>query len=362
MRPDYLVVGTGLTGATIARTLVDAGCSVIAVERRSIVGGHVYDYTHASGIRIQKFGPHYFRTSSAAIWSFVRRFAGFYRYEAKILSRIDGKYEPWPVSASYIARRFGRLEVAASSGAPRNFEAAVLAKMPRQVYELFVKEYTEKQWGVAPDLLDARLARRVTINETDDPRLTPRARYQGLPVDGYTSLVEGMLAAIPTLLDFDFLANRREIRPRRMTVFTGAIDEYYGYTLGRLKYRGQIRSTTYLPELRCYQPAAQVNEPQHAGGRHIRTIEWKHLMQSSKAESLSGTIVTQETPFSPERSDEYEYPFPDEENAVLYERYRKLASADTKTMICGRLGEYRYYDMDQAIARGRLLAHRMLHP
>jgi UDP-galactopyranose mutase len=359
LRPDFLIVGTGLTGATIAHVLSCAGYSVLAVDRRSHPGGNVYDYVHPSGILVQKYGPHYFRTSSQRVWNFVQQFGSFYRYEAKVLSRVDERHENWPVTLSYIRRLIGYIPAHERTADAPNFEAAVLSIMPMEVYDRFVREYTEKQWGIPAHRLDPDLARRVQIRWDDDPRLTPRARYQGLPKAGYTELIQSMLKSIPVVLDFDYLQDRKLFRPRKMTVFTGAIDEYFDFSLGRLKYRGQRRDTTYHPGICRLQPAAQVNEPQHAGGAHIRTLEWKQLMPPKRVRRIKGTVVTKETPFSPEDSDQYEYPFPDEENRSLYSRYRALAAEEKNTLICGRLGEYRYYDMDQAIARALMLAKRL---
>jgi UDP-galactopyranose mutase len=237
----------------------------------------------------------------------------------------------------------------------------MLSTMPREVFEGFVKEYTEKQWGCAARQLDAALARRVEIRWDDDPRLTPNARYQGLPVDGYSALIERMLHTIPVLLNVDYLKNRELFRPRRMTVFTGAIDEYFAFTFGRLHYRAQQRRTWYDPDAERVQPVAQVNEPQHVSGPHIRTIEWKHLMRRRDTAQVRGTVLTRETPYSPTDPDAYEYPFPDEANRSLYDRYRALASTVPETLICGRLGEYRYYDMDQAIGRAMMLAQTILN-
>ena len=145
-----------------------------------------------------------------------------------------------------------------------------------------------------------------------------------------------------------------------MTIFTGPIDEFFGYALGRLQYRGQQRVTTYDPAATYLQPAGQVNEPQHAAGPHIRSIEWKHLMRPRDVAQVRGTVMTRETPFSPTEPDHFEYPFPDDRNRILYQQYRALAAGLPDTLICGRLGEYRYYDMDQAIARALVLAKRIL--
>lgn len=360
MRPDYLVVGTGLTGAVIARTLADAGLAVLAVERREHPGGNVRDEVHPSGIRVHSYGPHYFRTSSERIWKFVGRFARFYPYQARVRSRVGDREESWPVSAAAIRRLLGREWTPEPAGPADSFEAAVLRTMPREAYDLFVREYTEKQWGVPAATLSAKLARRFSVRADEDPRFTPAARFQGIPEDGYAAWVERMLEPVPVLLGFDYLRDPDVFRPRLGTVFTGPIDEFFGFRLGRLRYRGQRRETTYLPDVDRFQSVGQVNEPQHAAGPHIRTLEWKQMMPPEQAAACRGTVVTRETPFTPDDPDGYEYPFPDAENEALYARYRALAAEREDVLICGRLGEYRYYDMDQAIGRALVLARGLL--
>jgi UDP-galactopyranose mutase len=162
------------------------------------------------------------------------------------------------------------------------------------------------------------------------------------------------------LLNTHFTAASSWPRPRRLTFFTGPIDEYFGYCDGRLAYRAQRRVHDYLPDVRLQQPCVQVNNPLHEQGAHIRTIEWKHLMPADLAARLTGTVLTMETPFTPDDPREYEYPFPNAANQALYRRYRERAAAVTGVLFCGRLGEYRYYDMDQAIGRAQSIATRVL--
>ncbi len=361
IKVDYLVVGSGLTGAVIARTLADAGREVLVVDRRNHVGGNVHDHVHESGIRIHTFGPHYFRTSSDRIWDFATRFASFYKYEAALLSDVDGELAQWPIAGSYIRRRVGEHWEPEFKGKPRNFEEAALAIMPRLVYERFVKEYNEKQWGVPAHTLSAGLCGRFDIRHDDEPRLKPNAKYQGIPETGYAEWTRRILDGIPVLLDFDYLKMRDKVTARKWLVFTGPIDEFFGFDEGTLVYRGQRRLHTYLPDTAGFaQPCGQVNNPTHASGPHIRTMEWKHMMPSDLAGRIRGTVVTTETPFTPSNPAFYEYPFPDETNARLYRAYRKRADCLDRVLICGRLGEYRYYDMDQAIARAMALADRIL--
>jgi len=356
---DFVVVGSGLTGAVIARTLADAGREVLVVDRRTHLGGNVHDATHDGGIRVHTYGPHYFRTNSEAIWRFVTRFADFYRYEAVLASFVGGRYERWPVAAEYIRRTVGDHWRPTFTGTPENFEQASLAMMPEAVYRSFVKGYTEKQWGVPADALSAELAGRFDVRYDDDLRLK-RHRHQGIPVGGYARLMEAMLDGVPVELGRDFLEERSSFRWRRGLVFTGPIDEYFGFSLGRLSYRGQEREHTYLPGVAQHQPFGQVNNPDPAGGPHVRTLEWTHLLSEQERAQVTGTIITRETPMTPTNPDRYEYPFPNEANKALYRRYRARADAVPGLLVCGRLGEYRYYDMDQAIARAMLLAKRLL--
>ena len=356
---DYVVVGSGLTGAVIARLLADAGRDVLVVDRRSHLGGNVHDAAGDGGIRVHTYGPHYFRTNSEPVWRFVSRFADFYRYEAVLASYVDGRHERWPVAAEYIRRTVGEGWQPAFSGTPANFEEASLAMMPESVYRSFVKGYTEKQWGVPAAALSAELAGRFEVRADDDPRLK-RHRHQGIPVGGYAKLMRGMLDGLPVQLGRDYLEERSSFRWRRALVFTGPIDEYFGFSLGRLHYRGQERSHTYLPDVARHQPFGQVNNPDPGAGPHVRTIEWTHLLSEEERARVRGTLLTRETPKTPTDPDEYEYPFPDDANKSLYRRYRNEANAVPGLLVCGRLGEYRYYDMDQAIARAMLLAKRLL--
>lgn len=356
---DYVIVGSGLTGATIARALVDHGCDVAVVERRSYPGGNVADFRHACGVMIQRHGPHYFRTSSARVWDYVNRFATFFPFEAVVKTRIDGRLENWPIAASYLRRTVGESWRPAFAGEPRNFEEAALSMMPRTVYEKFVKPYTEKQWGAAANSLSADLCRRFDVRADDDPRLTPGARHQGVPIGGYSLMMERMLEGIPLALDCDFLGARDRFRARRLTVFTGPIDLYFDGIFGRLGYRAQCRETEYLKDQDWVQPCVQVNETS-PDVSHLRTIEWKHLLPEEQARRIRGTVLTRETPFTPTDADQFEYPFPDRSNKQAYLRYRELADRQRGVWFCGRLGEYRYYDMDQVIGRSLMLAERIL--
>jgi UDP-galactopyranose mutase len=355
----YLIVGTGLTGAVIARTLADVGRSVLVIDRRAHSGGNVYDHIHPSGIRVHTYGPHYFRTNDDHLWAFVNRFASFYKYEATVKSWVDGQYENWPILASYVRRVAGIDWKPEFNGQPENFEEALLALIPRAVYEKFVKGYNEKQWGVPPRTLSVNLARRFELREDEDPRLM-RHKHQGIPEAGYSEFMRRMLDGIPVRLNCDYLTERDTFKSAKFVVFTGPIDEYFGCDLGPLKYRGQRRKHEYFDEVDFAQPCGQVNNPSMAAGPHVRTLEWKHMMPPAAVERIRGTLLTREVTVTPTDPNDYEYPFPDEQNARLYKAYRERANRIPSLLVCGRLGEYRYYDMDQAIGRALILADRLM--
>jgi UDP-galactopyranose mutase len=336
--PDFLIVGSGLTGATIARHLHDAGHRVEVLEARGHVGGNVHD-TLQRGIRVHTYGPHYFRTNNPRIWAFVNRFASWWRYEPCLQTEVDGELFPWPPTAD-VVRRFDdgwRWE-----GVPVDFETACLASMPERVYRLFVEPYTRKQWGTTD--LTPDLAGRFDVRDTD-LRLK-RHRYQGIPVEGYAEFTERLLEDIPVHLNTRYGGERAG-----HVVYTGPIDAWFGHDAGRLAYRGQLRTHSWHQHRA--QPCGQVNNP--GPGDHIRTLEWAWMQPNPPSHS----IVTTETPYTPTDQDCFEYPVPDQANTVLADLYRKRAKALQGVTICGRLGEYRYYDMDQAIGRAMRIASRL---
>jgi UDP-galactopyranose mutase len=356
---DYIVVGSGLSGATIGRHLADVGREVIVLERRPHVGGNVHETLHESGISVHTYGPHYFRTGSERIWSFVTRFSPFRTYEPELLTYVDGQYQHWPIQANYLDQLIGRNWTPEFSGTPQNFEEAALHLMPSIVYEKFIKGYTEKQWGVFAHTLQPELARRFEVRHNNDRRLSLH-KYQGLPTVGYLDWMLRMLADIPVFLNTDYLQTRDSFQAKKLLIFTGPIDEYCSFKRGRLKYRGQKRVHTFHTDVGFRLPGIQVNYPDQADGEKIRTIEWKHLMMPDTARNIIGTLTTDEVPYSPSDPNNYEYPCPDEHNQDLYQRYRQDVSTMKNILICGRLGEYRYYDMDQAIGRGMKLFDQIL--
>lgn len=354
IKADFVVVGAGLTGSTIARILADHKQEVILIERKDHIAGNVFDYRHASGLMVHKYGPHYFRCGSEKIWKFLNRFSDFHNWSATLLSKINNEYYNWPVNQDYID------EITASKQhlykkEPSNFEEACLAKIPQSLYERFIKGYTEKQWGVKATELDKELATRITINKHNINTLTPNHRWNALPMHGFTTMVNNMLNGIEVKLGVDFVQNKENIQANKLLIFTGPIDEYFNYKYGKLKYRGQQRVVEYLKDTDWYQPCVQVNYPDKNEQR-IRTLEWKHLLPANEQHSIKGTVITHEIPFTPDTPNQYEYPFPDKKNKDLYAQYKLDADKVPDVLICGRLGEYKYYDMDQAIGRAMNLA------
>jgi UDP-galactopyranose mutase len=358
---ELVVVGSGLTGATIARMAREAGHSVTVIERRKAIGGNVRDERHSSGIVFHPFGPHYFRTSSERIWRFVTGIAPFRSFAAELKTVVDGALEDWPVTHEYLDRQLGAGWAPEFTGEPGNFEEACLAMMPRLVYEKFVRVYSEKQWGVSAASLDASLAGRFEVRMTGDRRLKT-SRHQGVPVIGYSAFMAALLGDIEVLLGVDYLEHRPALAGRRLTVFTGPIDEFFGFDIGHLQYRGQRRELQWLPGVDYRHATVQTNFPDPADGAFIREIEWKHMMPEADARAIPGSLITREYPTSPEEPDRFEYPFPSPANHALYERYAERAEAIPDLLICGRLGEYRYYDMDQAIGRAMTLFERRVLP
>jgi UDP-galactopyranose mutase len=344
MRADYIIVGSGITGATIARFLQDSGREVVVIERRNRVGGNVVDEIHSSGIRYNLYGPHYFRTNSPALWDYVQRFSPFTPFEAVVKTMVDGKVQDWPVTQEMLGN-FAPLP----EGRGSNFEEEHLRRFPKGIYEKYIKAYTEKQWGIPASSLDAPRARPIEIRKDGDKRLNTK-KFQGIPEHGYSAWVESMLNGIEVFTDTDYLDNRNEIVAKKHLVYTGPIDAFFDYAHGKLPSRSQQRQT-FLCDANYILPACQLNYPSPTL-EFIRLIEWKRIwpMASDK------TLITAETPI--DGGDEY--PLPTREARELYARYRYAADALENITIAGRCGEYRYYDMDQAIARGLTIAMEII--
>ena len=366
---DYLIVGAGLFGATFARLATDRGARCLVIDRRDHPGGNVYT-ERIRGIDVHRYGAHIFHTSDDEVWRFVNSLARFNRFtNAPVAVAPDGRVYNLPFNMNTFSALWGvstpaeaaaRLDdqrrearetmLAAGVSEPRNLEEQALSLVGRDVYELLVRGYTEKQWGRRCDALPAFIIRRLPVRLTYDNNYF-NDRHQGIPEEGYTPLINRLLEGSDVRLGCDFFSSRDELTPlASKVVFTGRIDEYFGYRFGRLDYRS-VRFETELLDTPNHQGNAVVNYTS-ADVPWTRIIEHKHFAAFGDAVYDNPvTIISREYPV--EWSDGLDpcYPVNDAANQALYERYRTLADAEPGVIFGGRLAEYRYYDMAPLIRR-----------
>jgi UDP-galactopyranose mutase len=365
-RFDYLVVGAGFAGSVMAERLAaDGGKRVLVIDRRDHIGGNAFDMRDEAGILIHKYGPHIFHTNSEEIVEYLSCFTAWRPYEHRVLADIDGTLVPMPINRTTLNRLYGLSlqtdaqveDFLASRAVPcdsiRNSEDVVVSRVGRDLYETFFRGYTRKQWGIDPSQLDKSVTSRVPVRTCEDDRYFTD-RFQAMPANGYTAMFERMLdhPLIDIRLGVDFERIRRQLSYDKL-VYTGPIDEYFGYCFGRLPYRSlEFRHETKDTE--WFQPTAVVNYPGEAVP-YTRVTEYKHLT----GQVASKTSVTYEFPRSD--GDPY-YPVPRPENQQLFQRYKILAEQSSDVVFVGRLATYRYYNMDQIV--GQALAtyrrHKML--
>ena len=357
---DYLIVGAGLYGATMARELTDAGKSVLVVERRNHIAGNAYT-RRTEGIDVHVYGAHIFHTNNAEVWKYVSRFADFNRFTNSPVANYKGEmyslpfnmytfHSMWGVvtpeeAAEKIAQQRG-----AFTGEPRNLEEQALRLVGRDIYEKLIKGYTEKQWGRPCSELPAFIIRRLPVRLTFDNNYF-NALYQGIPVGGYTKMVGNMLDGIEVRLGEDYLADREGWnRTAEKVIYTGPIDAYFDYCLGNLEYRS-VRFENEVLDKPNFQGNAAVNYTD-AETSWTRIIEhkWFEFGKDENGNDLPKTVISREYSSEWKPGDEPYYPVKDEKNGTLYTEYRKLAEREEKMVFGGRLGEYKYYDMDQVIA------------
>ncbi len=351
---DYLIVGAGLTGAVFAHEARKAGKRCLVIDRRPHIAGNIYT-RREEGIDIHEYGAHIFHTSLEPVWRYVNRFAEFNNYvNAPIAVYGDELYnlpfnmntfsKMWGIRTPAEARAIIEKQRAASAvEEPRNLEEQALSLVGRDVYEKLVRGYTEKQWGRSCTELPASIIKRLPVRFTYDNNYF-NDRYQGIPVEGYTALVEKLLEGVEvrTGVEFrDLIAEQPDIA--RRIIYTGPIDEYFDYRLGNLEYRS-LRFETERLEDENWQGNAVVNYTERAVP-YTRIIEHKHFTFGTQPV----TFITREYPASWKPGDEPYYPINDERNTKLYERYAALAQEEGDVAFAGRLGGYKYYDMDKAI-------------
>ena len=350
---DYLVVGAGLAGSTIAERLASQlGAQVLVIDKRSHLAGNAHDPLDPHGLRYHRYGPHIFHTNSAEVVAYLSRLTAWPRYEHRVLARAGDQLVPIPINRTTINRLYGlnldeasvaaflaaRAERFAAIG---NSEQVILSRVGRELYETFFRGYTRKHWGLEPAELDAAVCGRIPTRTGDDDRYFTD-RFQAMPAGGFTAMVERMLAqpTIETVLGCDFaqIADRARFRH---VIYTGPIDEYFEHAFGSLPYRS-LRFTFEVRDVEYAQSVGCINEPS-LEVPFTRTTEYKHLTGQRHAR----TIISREYPSA--QGDPY-YPIPRPENRELYRKYAVLAKAQRGVTFVGRLAEYKYYNMDQAVA------------
>ena len=365
---DYLVVGAGLTGAIFAHEARVHGKSVLVIDKRHHLAGNIFT-EDTEGIPIHKYGPHIFHTNLKHVWDYVNQFTSFNRFTNTPIANYRGEiyslpfsmytfYKMWGVITPEEARaKIEEQKREAGITSPRNLEEQAISLVGRDIYERLIKGYTEKQWGRPCSELPAFIIKRLPVRFTWDNNYF-NALYQGVPSDGYTKIVERMLEGIEVRLGVDFLQNRAELSGlAKCIVFTGQIDSWFGYELGNLEYRSLRFESETLHDTGNFQGNAIVNYTDRETP-YTRIIEHKHFYPGLETQS---TVITREYPSEWKAGDEPYYPVNNERNNKLYEEYAAMARAKCPNVIFGgRLGEYKYYDMDAAAARALELSAEIL--
>ena len=358
---DYLIVGAGLYGAVTARELTDAGKRVAVIDRRGHVGGNVYTES-VEGIQVHRYGAHIFHTNDRAVWAYVQRFAEFNRFTNSPVANYHGELYSLPfnmytfnkmwgvVTPEEAAAKIAEQRAAAGITEPKNLEEQAISLVGRDIYEKLVKGYTEKQWGRPCDQLPAFIIRRLPVRLTFDNNYF-NAAYQGIPVGGYTKMVEKMLEGIDVRLGCDYLADREYWNgTAERIIFTGPIDAYFDYCCGHLEYRS-VRFETEILDKPNFQGNAAVNyTDRETPWTRIIEHKWFTFGKDENGNDLPKTVISREYSSEWNPGDEPYYPVNDEKNTALYGRYAELAEKEKRVVFGGRLGSYRYYDMDQVIA------------
>lgn len=357
---DYLIVGSGLYGATFARLAKNAGKSVLVIDRRNNIGGNVYT-EKIEGINVHKYGAHIFHTNNKHVWEFVNRFAQFNRFTNSPVANFKGELYSLPFNMYTFNKMWGVVtpdeakakieeqKKAAGITEPKNLEEQAISLVGTDIYEKLVKGYTEKQWGRDCKELPAFIVKRLPVRFTFDNNYF-NALYQGIPVGGYTRMIENMLEGIEVRTGVDFLKNRAEFSSiADKIIYTGAIDEYYGYCFGPLEYRS-VRFETEILDIPNFQGNAAVNyTDRETPWTRIIEHKWFEFGKDENGNDLPKTVISREYSSEWKVGDEPYYPVNDEKNSALYLKYKDLADKEEKIIFGGRLGEYKYYDMDKTV-------------
>ncbi len=357
---DYLIVGAGLYGAVIAQKAKEAGKSVLVIEKRPHIAGNVYT-EDVEGIHVHKYGAHIFHTNNKEVWDYVQKFATFNRFTNSPVANYKGELYSLPFNMYTFNKMWGVItpdEAAAKiaeqrkeiTGEPKNLEEQAISLVGRDIYEKLIKGYTEKQWGRDCKDLPAFIIKRLPVRLTFDNNYF-NALYQGIPRGGYTKMVANMLEGVEVKLDVDYLADKEYWDSQaEKVIFTGPIDAYFKYSLGNLEYRS-VRFENELLDIPSFQGNAAVNyTDRETPWTRIIEHKWFEFGKDDEGNDLPKTVISREYSSEWKLGDEPYYPVNDEKNSALYAKYKALADKESKVIIGGRLGEYKYYDMDQVIA------------
>ena len=357
---NYLIVGAGLYGAVCARELTDAGKKVLVIDKRDHIAGNVYT-EKVEGINVHKYGAHIFHTNDKRVWDYVQKFATFNRFTNSPVANYNGELYSLPFNMYTFNKMWGvvtpeealakieeqRKEI---KGEPRNLEEQAISLVGRDIYEKLIKGYTQKQWGRECSELPAFIIKRLPVRLTFDNNYF-NALYQGIPIGGYTKLVERMLEGIEVRTEVDYFKIKdEESFSADKVIYTGPIDAYFDYSLGTLEYRS-VKFENELLDIPNYQGNAAVNYTD-AQTPYTRIIEhkWFEFGKDEDGNDLPNTVISKEYSSEWKPGDEPYYPVNDDKNSALYKQYKELADKEGKVIFGGRLGEYKYYDMDQVIA------------
>lgn len=360
MKYDYLVVGSGLYGAIFAHEAKAKGKSVLVVDKRPNIAGNVYTEKQ-EGINVHMYGAHIFHTNDKRVWNYITQFAEFNRFTNSPVANYKGELYSMPFNMYTFNKMWGVVtpeEAAAKieeqkkeiTGEPKNLEEQAISLVGRDIYEKLVKGYTEKQWGRDCKELPAFIIKRLPVRLTFDNNYF-NALYQGIPIGGYTKMVENLLDGIEVRLNTDYLEHKAELDALAdKVVYTGPIDAYFGFKLGTLEYRS-VRFENETLDIPNFQGNAAVNyTDRETPWTRIIEHKWFEFGKDEDGNDLPKTIISREYSSEWKAGDEPYYPVNDEKNGQLYAKYKELADKETGVIFGGRLGEYKYYDMDTTIA------------
>ena len=359
MNYNYLIIGSGLYGATIAQQAKKAGKSVLVIDKRPNVGGNIYT-EKVEGINVHKYGAHIFHANNKEVWDYVTSFVDFNRFTNSPVANYKGELYSMPFNMYTFNKMWGVVtpeEAAAKieeqkkeiTGEPKNLEEQAISLVGRDIYEKLVKGYTEKQWGRDCKDLPAFIIKRLPVRLTFDNNYF-NAPYQGIPIGGYTKLIEKMLEGIEVRLNVDYLENKEELdKLAEKVIYTGPIDAYFDYKLGTLEYRS-VRFENEILDKPNFQGNAAVNyTDRETPWTRIIEHKWFEFGKDENGNDLPKTVISREYSSEWKLGDEPYYPVNDAKNSTLYEQYKALAEAEDNVIFGGRLGEYKYYDMDKTI-------------